>query len=312
MKKCLIIIISLVILVFSSACYVISIDSHANTGLQNAKTEEQVLQIIDETNNLSKDSITDKIDIDIHDNIQNNTGNESNYISENEKENPVSQDMFQKEEYNEKVNRIKELVQPSIVYGTMLKDDGEFKKGEQVEVIRDKGNGRTYYVSSGDKKGWINGKNISIPEDFLTIENRMEKEDMEFFVNEINDFNSKTNYFIWIDLSRQLVNIFKGEKGNWELIHSFLCATGKNKTPTVRGTFEVNGRGLRFGNAVGAKNWVRFYGNYLLHSITIDAKGNILDSTLGKRASHGCVRLSMEDSKWVYDNIPDGTTVWIN
>ena len=86
----------------------------------------------------------------------------------------------------------------------------------------------------------------------------------------------------------------------------------ENVTPTIRGTFEVNGRGTRFGNTAGAKNWVRFHESYLMHSVLVNAKGNIVDNTLGKRASHGCVRISMENSKWVYDNIPDGTTVWVN
>lgn len=213
----------------------------------------------------------------------------------------------------EKIAKITRLVQPSIVYGTMKWDTGEFKKGERVEIIRDEGNGARYHIKADGKEGWVRGGSISIPEDFETIQNCMLDNDMEFFVNEMNDFDSKSNYLIWIDLSRQLVNIFEGEKGSWNHIHSFLCATGKNVTPTIRGTFEVSGRGERFGGYGGAKNWVRFYGPYLMHSVLVDSSGNkVIDDTLGVRASHGCVRMSMEDSKWVYDHIPDGTTVWVN
>jgi len=32
---------------------------------------------------------------------------------------------------------------------------------------------------------------------------------------------------------------------------------------------------------------------------------------LGKRASHGCIRLSVPDAKWIYDNIGAGTVVSI-
>jgi len=32
---------------------------------------------------------------------------------------------------------------------------------------------------------------------------------------------------------------------------------------------------------------------------------------LGKRASHGCVRLCTRDCKWIYDNCPMGTQVRI-
>ena len=30
---------------------------------------------------------------------------------------------------------------------------------------------------------------------------------------------------------------------------------------------------------------------------------------LGTKASHGCVRLSVDDAKWIYTNCPAGTTV---
>jgi lipoprotein-anchoring transpeptidase ErfK/SrfK len=36
---------------------------------------------------------------------------------------------------------------------------------------------------------------------------------------------------------------------------------------------------------------------------------SIQDGRLGINASHGCVRLSLSDAKWIYDNIPSGTTV---
>jgi lipoprotein-anchoring transpeptidase ErfK/SrfK len=44
----------------------------------------------------------------------------------------------------------------------------------------------------------------------------------------------------------------------------------------------------------------------------MDENQNVKDYTLGKRASAGCLRLSVIDSKWVYDNIPNNTTVWTN
>jgi lipoprotein-anchoring transpeptidase ErfK/SrfK len=33
---------------------------------------------------------------------------------------------------------------------------------------------------------------------------------------------------------------------------------------------------------------------------------------LGQPASHGCIRLKVEDAKWVYDNIPEKTEVFIH
>ena len=35
------------------------------------------------------------------------------------------------------------------------------------------------------------------------------------------------------------------------------------------------------------------------------------ESNLGRKASHGCIRLKIDDAKWIYDNCPYGTTVVI-
>ncbi|MEW9124037.1 MAG: L,D-transpeptidase family protein [Thermotaleaceae bacterium] len=34
-----------------------------------------------------------------------------------------------------------------------------------------------------------------------------------------------------------------------------------------------------------------------------------MDSRLCQSLSHGCIRLSVDDAKWVYDHIKDGTGV---
>ena len=35
------------------------------------------------------------------------------------------------------------------------------------------------------------------------------------------------------------------------------------------------------------------------------------ERNLGRKASHGCIRLKIDDAKWIYDNCPYGTTVVI-
>ncbi len=32
---------------------------------------------------------------------------------------------------------------------------------------------------------------------------------------------------------------------------------------------------------------------------------------LGSAASHGCIRLNVRDAKWIYDNVPSGSTIYI-
>lgn len=128
-------------------------------------------------------------------------------------------------------------------------------------------------------------------------------------------FSSKTKNFIWVDTSRNKVYIFEGKINEWKLIKTMMCTDGKASTPTVKGKFTINGRGpwlISHNPGVRAKYKVRFYKSYFFHSILVNPKGEIIDSRLGKSLSHGCIRLSIENAKWIYDNIKDGTGVFIN
>ncbi|MBM3713605.1 MAG: L,D-transpeptidase, partial [Actinobacteria bacterium] len=65
----------------------------------------------------------------------------------------------------------------------------------------------------------------------------------------------------------------------------------------------------------GAYYWTRFYGPYLIHSVPFDKNGNIISeeyAKLGSPASHGCVRLEVEDAKWLYEVLPLGINVSIH
>ncbi len=143
----------------------------------------------------------------------------------------------------------------------------------------------------------------------------LEKENAEKFVNEQN-FSSKTDHFIWVDTEKNVVHVFKGKKNDWNLEKSMACTDGKKSTPTVKGNFTIDGRApwlTSYNKKVKAKYKVRFYEHYYFHSILYDAKGEkIVDSRLGQSLSHGCIRLSEDNAKWIYDNIKDGTGVHIN
>lgn len=133
------------------------------------------------------------------------------------------------------------------------------------------------------------------------------------FVNSGN-FSSSTNYFIWVNLKKFKVNVFEGSTNKWRLIHSYICTIGKPSTPTPKGTYTIGIKGLYFGVEKGYKCWyyTQFYGNYLFHSIIYNLDGSVRDGRLGMALSDGCVRLSKENAKWIYDNIPKGTKVYIS
>ncbi|HHW69853.1 MAG TPA: L,D-transpeptidase family protein [Clostridiales bacterium] len=222
------------------------------------------------------------------------------------------------------IQDIEEQIKASPVFAFVTEDSkiyssingraiGTVNMGSWVEIIQDR-SCIWYQIKENGRTGWIKGKNLLIPQETPTNKDKLTDEELEMYVN-YKKFSSSTPYFIWVDIDRQLTHVFKGSIGNWQLEKTMVCATGKNKSPTIRGTFKIQDRGRWFYSdrlQSGAKNWMRFYNSYLFHSIAFDDRRNVQDDTLGAKVSSGCVRLSIEDSEYLYEIIPEGTTVWIN
>lgn len=136
---------------------------------------------------------------------------------------------------------------------------------------------------------------------------------IEYFING-QDCSSVTSNFIYVSLSKQMVYIFQGSNKKWSLEKSFTCSSGKSSTPTIRGHFKAGSKGAYFIAEGGArcKYYTQISGNYLFHSVLYDNSGNvIIDATQGVPASHGCIRLKTENAKYIYDNVPYSTEIWI-
>lgn len=55
-------------------------------------------------------------------------------------------------------------------------------------------------------------------------------------------------------------------------------------------------------------------GDIMFHSVLYNSKSESSLSkssvrNLGRKASHGCVRLAVKDAKWIWQNCPAGTTI---
>lgn len=191
---------------------------------------------------------------------------------------------------------------------------GTLKTGDIAEILADRTR-LVYLVKSNDKSGWIRSEYLSIPPDPPTVREQLGKKQLENLVNTVG-CKSKSGYFVWVDIARQYTYVFKyDEEGTLRLVKSIICATGKNESPTTRGSFVISDKGEGFYNerlGSGARYWVRFNGSYLFHSIALNRDGSVKDDTLGVRRSDGCVRMSMEDIKWFYNTVPRGTAVVVN
>ena len=133
--------------------------------------------------------------------------------------------------------------------------------------------------------------------------------------------NSKKGiYYIKVNLEQNVVTIYsEDEDGDYTIpVRAMVCSTGK-ATPTS-GTYTIpNGRWDRWtwGQMVGnvwAQYYVRIKGSILFHSVPYTSKDkSTLEyweyDKLGTKASAGCIRLTVQDAKWIYDNCKAGSKV---
>ena len=130
-------------------------------------------------------------------------------------------------------------------------------------------------------------------------------------------------FHIVVDVANQVTTVYgRDENGDYTVVvHHCLCSTGKKGTPSDVGDWVLNGRHAqwcvfpKWGNSY-ARYWTRINSNIAVHSPIYTAVSNQAMNIssykmLGKRASHGCIRLSVPDARWIYENIGEGTVVSI-
>ena len=125
-------------------------------------------------------------------------------------------------------------------------------------------------------------------------------------------------YRVEINVSRQKVYVYEWYYGAYsKLVKTMTCTTGAVDTPTPLGSYRMGGPCGRWYYFKKFDCWAqyasRIVGGILFHSVLYSEKN---ESTLrkgsvyalGTRGSHGCVRLAVEDAKWIYNNVSAGST----
>lgn len=127
---------------------------------------------------------------------------------------------------------------------------------------------------------------------------------------------SSSTYKIKVNTQTNVVTVYKKSGDTYKPYKAMVCSSGGKLTPT--GTFRLKqkiGWCKLVGNVWGQYSTV-INGNYLFHSVPYSkkAKNKIIGdeyNKLGTSCSHGCIRLSVMDAKWISDNCPQGTKVII-
>ncbi|MBR4080523.1 MAG: peptidoglycan-binding protein [Clostridia bacterium] len=129
-------------------------------------------------------------------------------------------------------------------------------------------------------------------------------------------------YAITVDVTNQVTTVYgRDENGEFTVVvREMLCSTGTKANPSDPGDWVLNGRRAKwcyFPKWGGhARYWTRINSSIAFHSViynTVNTMDLSISSykNLGKRASHGCIRLTVADAKWIYDNIGEGVVVSI-
>ena len=127
----------------------------------------------------------------------------------------------------------------------------------------------------------------------------------------------KEMYYIKVNYGAQVVTIYKKDQDNKYTVpvKAMVCSTG-NATPKS-GIYKIPRRwnwGALFGGVYG-QYVTQIVGNILFHSVPYLKRFDSASleyweyDKLGTKASAGCVRLTVADAKWIYDNCKTGTQV---
>ena len=173
--------------------------------------------------------------------------------------------------------------------------------------------GNSFYVSCLDgTKGWVYRWDFDIPDDTVTTDGALDysKATKEGFVD-LRGYSSKTDYLIWVNLYTQKVIVFQGKQGDWEVIKTFPCSSGANNTPTPSGIYETSMHEWRWNfDSYYVSTVTIFNGDHAFHSILYNYGGGVYDGRVGIPLSHGCIRMLIDDCKYISD-LPLHTTVII-
>ena len=136
-----------------------------------------------------------------------------------------------------------------------------------------------------------------------------------------NKLTGKQEYYIHVNRKKCKIVVFAkdGKNGFTIPVKAMTCSVGTKEHATPTGTFYTRSK------ARWAELMLKSYGQYctrivgevLFHSTPGNFQSiyNVIPSVynkLGSPASHGCIRLTVGDAKWIYDNCKVKTKVTIN
>jgi hypothetical protein len=182
--------------------------------------------------------------------------------------------------------------------------------GQTVTVIAsastETGNWVRVKLSNG-KTYWLDARGVK-----YTIFHDWTKPSQSFAYPNVSNYSGIN---IEVNLSKQEVYI----KRNNKVLYTMYCSSGKNgATPTGHYQIQAERGSVFWEGNIGARWYTSWKGHgiYLFHSVLIDRNYHYIPSEskwLGiKPISHGCIRMSGPDAKWINEHMKVGTKLYIH
>ena len=125
-------------------------------------------------------------------------------------------------------------------------------------------------------------------------------------------------YRVEVSIERQVVDVYQlNDQKQYDLVQSFTCSTGLNNS-TPRGIFLDGHPVNRWHFFKNFNCWAQYsfviVNDIMFHSVIYSSNNeNSLRTSsvnnLGSPASHGCIRLQVEDAKWLFEHCKRGSVV---
>lgn len=197
-----------------------------------------------------------------------------------------------------------DLVNVRAAPGTDQTIIGQLAYGEPVDMIQWDVGGAWAYVYTKFGEGFVFNPLIS---------NTSRADEIAAIANL---YPSATERLVVVDTAGYpMTYVFCGSSYNWNLETIMDCSVGNYDTPTPTGVFAIQAKRDVLYSAASDEYYVSDFqydydGAVCFHS-TLFEKGtyNSIDDRVGCHISNGCVRLLLDDAKWIHDNCGVGTTV---
>jgi len=161
-------------------------------------------------------------------------------------------------------------------------------------------------------------QNVIVEQNIEEIENIQNNTTTNNKTNNATNKNNTTGtpYYIKVNYGAQVVTIYKKDsEGNYTVpVKAMICSTGEY-TPKS-GVYKIQSRWewLRLEGYVFGHYSTQIVGNILFHSVPyLEKNPSSLEyweyDKLGTYASAGCVRLTVADALWIFNNCARGTNV---